>query len=260
MYALIFIICIWMLTPVYFIFSMAFTTPEVVHSYPKSFLPFIPFSTDTMRFFLGVPGVIPGLVNSVIVATTTTILSTTLAIPAGYAISRFLFLGRNFFRLSILGMLAFPLVVVSIPMAVTFIQLGLFDTVFSLALMHTAMTLPINVLIVSSVFAGVPYELEEAGQVLGCSPMQSFRHVIIPLAIPGIAASCLFTFAMSWNEVFAASILTLQNRTLPITLALALGGSDAYKFAGAFILLLPALIFMFFMRNYLFNMWGRLSN
>ncbi len=259
-YALAGVICLWIIVPIFFIFSMAFTTQETVRSYPKGFLPFIPFSTETMTFFLNSDGIVPGLINSVLVAVITLVLSTLIAAPAGYAISRYIFPGRNFFRLSILAVRAFPIVVLSIPLAVMFIQLGFFDSIYSLSLMHTALALPTTVLVIGSVFASIPYELEEAAQVFGCTPFQAFRHVVLPLVLPGIAASGLFTFVMSWNEVFAASILTIQNRTLPAQVLFALSNSsEAYQFAGGFFLLIPSLLFMFFIRNYLFNMWGQVS-
>lgn len=259
-YLIAILIALWILVPIYFIFSMAFTTPESVRSYPKNVLPFIPFSFDTMRFFLNSEGVLSGLVNSVIVAVITLTLSTIIAAPAGYAISRYIFPGRNFFRLSILAVRAFPIVVLSIPLAVLFIQIGFFDSIYSLSLMHTALALPTTVLVIGSVFASIPYELEEAAQVFGCTPFQAFRHVVLPLVIPGIAASAIFTFVLSWNEIFAASILTVRNRTLPAEVLLSLSeSSEAYQFAGGFFLMLPALIFMFFIRNYLFNMWGQVS-
>lgn len=259
-YALAIAICLWILVPIFFIFSMAFTTQETVRSYPKGFLPFIPFSTETMAFFLSSDGIIPGLINSVQVAVITLVLSTIIAAPAGYAISRYIFPGRNFFRLSILAVRAFPIIVLSIPLAVLFIQLGIFDNVYSLSLVHTAMTLPITVLVIGSVFASIPYELEEAAQVFGCTPFQAFRTVVLPLVLPGITASAIFTFVMSWNEVFAASILTIQNRTLPAQVFVALSNSsEAYQFAGGFFMLVPSLIFMFFIRKYLFNMWGQVS-
>ncbi len=259
-YALAIAICLWITVPIFFIFSMAFTTQETVRAYPKGFLPFIPFSTETMRFFLNSEGIIPGLINSILVAIITLVLSTLIAAPAGYAISRYIFPGRNFFRLSILAVRAFPIVVLSIPLAVMFIQLGFFDNIYSLSLMHTALTLPTTVLVLSSVFASVPYELEEAAQVFGCTPTQAFRQVVFPLVLPGIAASAIFTFVMSWNEVFAASILTIQNRTLPAQVLSSLSNSsEAYQFAGGFFMLIPSLIFMFFIRKYLFNMWGQVS-
>jgi len=259
-YAAGIVISLWILIPLFFFFSMAFTTQETVRSYPKNFLPFIPFSTSTMEFFLRSDGVGEGLINSVIVAVLTLILSTLLATPAGYAVSRYLFPGRDLFRLGILAVRAFPIVVLSIPLAVLFLRYNLFDSLLSLALMHTALAMPTSVLIIASVFASVPYELEEAGQVFGATPLQSFRHIVVPLVLPGIAASSVFTFVLSWNEVFAASILTLENRTLPALLLNQLSeSSDAYQFAGGFFLMVPSIIFMFFIRKHLFNMWGQVS-
>lgn len=253
-------IAVWILFPIWFIFSMAFTTREEVRSFPKSIFPFTPFSTDTMEFFLGVDGVTSGLINSLIVAVITVTLSTALAAPAGYAISRYVFPGRDLFRLGILGVRAFPVVVLSIPLAVLFIRANLFDNIMSVALMHTILTLPTTILVIASVFASVPFELEEAGQVFGASPWQSFRHIVLPLVIPGIAASSVLTFVLSWNEVFAASVLTLENRTLPALLLNQLSQSGpAYQFAGGFFLMIPSLIFMFIIRKYLFNMWGQVS-
>jgi multiple sugar transport system permease protein len=254
------LIALWILVPIFLIASMAFTTQATVRAYPKGVLPFIPFSLETMRFFLSSQGILPGIRNSVIVALITLALSTIIAAPAGYALSRYIFPGRDFFRLSILAVRAFPIVILAIPLAVVFINLGIFDSVYSLALMHTALTLPTTVLVIGSVFASIPYELEEAAQVFGCTPVQAFRHVVLPLVLPGVAAAAIFTFVMSWNEVFAASILTIQNRTLPAqVLAVLSYSSEPYQFAGGFFMMVPSLIFIFIIRRYLFNMWGQVS-
>ena len=254
------LLALWVLVPIWFIASMALTTPAEVRAYPKGVLPFIPFSLDTMRFFLSSRGIVPGLINSITVAMITLLLSTLIAAPAGYATSRYLFRGRDSYRLSVLAVRAFPVVILSIPLAVTFINLGIFDRVYSLALMHTALTLPTTILIIGSVFASIPYELEEAAQVFGCTPLQAFRRVVLPLVLPGIAAAAIFTFVMSWNEVFAATVLTVQNRTLPAQVLVSLQqSSEPYKFAGGFFMLLPSLIFIFVIRKYLFNMWGQIS-
>ncbi len=259
-YALAVGISLWILVPILFIGSMALTTPETVRAYPKGILPFIPFSTESMRFFLESDGVVPGFVNSVIVAVITLVLSTIIAAPAGYAISRYFFKGRDAFRLGILAVRAFPIVILAIPIAVMFISLGIFDNVGSLALMHTALTLPTTVLVIGSVFASVPYELEEAAMIFGCTPMKAFRYVVLPLVLPGIAAAAIFTFVMSWNEVFAASILTVRNRTLPAQVLFAIDGSpEHYQFAAAFFMLIPSLLFIFLIRRYLYNMWGQVT-
>ncbi len=251
-------IALWILIPIYFIASMALTTPATVRAYPKSVLPFIPFSFDTLQFFLNSRGIIPGIINSLIVAAITLVLSTIIAAPAGYALSRYLFRGRDLFRLGILAVRAFPIVVLAIPLAVVFINFGIYDSVYSLALMHTALALPTTILVIGSVFASIPYELEEAAQVFGCTPVQAFRRVVLPLVLPGIAAAAVFTFSMSWNEVFAASILTIRNRTLPAQILTTLNqSSEPYQFAGGFFMLIPSLLFIFFIRRYLFNMWGQ---
>jgi multiple sugar transport system permease protein len=259
-YLLAVLLCLWVLVPIWFIASMALTTPAQVRAYPKGVLPFIPFSFDTMRFFLNSSGILAGTLNSILVAGITLVLSTLIAAPAGYAISRYLFRGRDAYRLSILAVRAFPIVILAIPLAVVFINLRLYDSIYSLALMHTALTLPTTILVVGSVFAGIPYELEEAAQVFGCTPLRAFRTVVLPLAAPGIAAAAIFTFVMSWNEVFAASILTVRNRTLPAQVLYALNqSSEAYQFAGAFFMMIPALIFILLIRRYLFNMWGQVT-
>ncbi|HEU0291980.1 MAG TPA: carbohydrate ABC transporter permease [Anaerolineales bacterium] len=254
------LISLWVLIPIWFIASMALTTPAEVRSYPKGILPFIPLSTETIQFFLNSRGILPGLRNSIVVALITLVLSILIAAPAGYALSRFLFRGRDAFRLAILAVRAFPIVVLSIPLAVVFLRVGIYDNVYSLALMHTALALPTTILVLSSVFSSIPYELEEAAMVFGCSPAQAFRYVVLPLVMPGIAASAIFTFVLSWNEVFAATILTIQNRTLPAQVLVTLNqSSEPYQFAGGFFMMIPALIFIFFIRRYLFNMWGQIS-
>jgi multiple sugar transport system permease protein len=254
------LISLWVLIPILFIASMALTTPEEVRSYPKGILPFIPLSTETMEFFLNSRGILPGLRNSIVVAMITLVLSILIAVPAGYALSRYLFQGKDVFRLSILAVRAFPIVVLSIPLAVVFLRVGIYDSVYSLAFMHTALALPTTILVISSVFSSIPYELEEAAMVFGSSPFQAFRYVVLPLVMPGIAAAAIFTFVLSWNEVFAATILTIQNRTLPAQVLVTLNqSSEPYQFAGGFFLMIPALIFIFYIRRYLFNMWGQIS-
>ena len=99
--------------------------------------------------------------------------------------------------------------------------------------------------------------MEEAAWTLGCSPLQAFRRIVVPLALPGLAAAAVFSFVTSWNEVFAASILTLRERTLTAYLLSVLGEAPLpFRFAGGFFLVVPALIFLFLIRRYLFSMWG----
>ena len=251
------LLALWVILPIYFITVAAFSTPDAVYRYPKQLLP-RDVSTETMRFFLESEGVLGSLGRSVMVAAVTLAITLAIGTPAGYALARFGFRGADTFRLTIVSTRAFPIVILSIPLAVMFLRWGIDDSVFGLALAHTALALPFAVLVTSSVFAGISVELEEAAMTLGCGRAGAFRRVALPLALPGLAAAAIFVFIISWNEVFAASILTLQNPTLPAQVLAVLEQSPLpFRFAGGFFLLAPSLIVIFVIRKYLFNMWGR---
>jgi multiple sugar transport system permease protein len=251
------LLALFILAPIYLIAVSAFTPRENAFDFPRSVIP-TAVSTDTILFFLNASGVIDAFWRSVIVALITLGLSLLIGAPAGYAVARYAFRGRGAYRLAVLATRAFPIVILAIPLAVTYRLWGIDDTVLGVALMHTALALPFTVLITSSVFISVPRELEEAAQTLGCNPLQAFARVSLPLALPGLAAAAIFTWVLSWNDVFAAVILTLRNPTLPAKILTALTQSPIYyQFAAGFVMLIPSVVVIFFIRRYLLGMWGR---
>ena len=249
-------LALWTLFPIYLVALAAFSERSAIYNYPKPLVP-SRFSTDTMSFFVNSTGVLSSLRNSVIVALGTIVLGLLIGTPAGYALARFRFRGRDLVQVGVLVSKMFPIAILSIPLAVTFIQLGLYDTLQGVIVIHTAMVLPFIVIVTSGVFLGVSRELEEAATTLGTSRFGAFVRVALPLALPGLAAAAIFTFVTSWNEVFAATILTVRNTTLPAQVLASLNISPLYfRFAGGFFLIIPSLFFIFFMRRYLFNLWG----
>ncbi len=257
LYVAAILITLFLLLPIYLITIAALSPRAAVNDFPKSLVP-RELSLETLLFFLNSRGVVASAWNSVMVGAITLVLSLVIGTPAGYALARFAFRGRDAFKMLILTTRAFPIVILSIPLAVTFIQWGLYDTILAVALVHTALALPTTVLITSSIFVSVPRDVEEAALTLGCTPLGAFLRIALPLALPGLAAASLFTFVLSWIEVFAAAILTVSQRTLPAQVFTSLGDSPlSFRFAGGFALIVPSLIFIFFIRRYLFNMWGR---
>lgn len=249
------LLCAWVLVPLYLLAVNTLSSPEAVQAFPKAFVP--EFDLGSLRFFAGFDGMIAALGNSVLTAALTMVISIAIGTPAGYALSRFEFRGKELFRLLVLLTRAFPLPLLALPLAVLFIRTGLDDTAIGLALVHAMLAMPFAVLITFSLFSGIPVELEEAAWTLGCSRFGAFARVVLPLILPGIAASAIFAFVISWNEVFAAAVLTIENRTLTAFLLQNLDTSPLHlKFAGGFILVVPALIFIFAVRKYLFAMWG----
>lgn len=246
---------IWVVLPIYFLVVNAWSSQDAVNAFPKAFVP--EMNHESLSFLLGFDGVLSSLVNSLIVAAITMIFSVGLGAPAGYALARYEFRGKGTFRLLILLTRAFPLPLLALPLTVLYIRLGVDDTLVGLALVHTMLALPFAVLITFSLFSGVPTELEEAAWVFGCTKVQAFRRVVLPIALPGLAASAIFAFVISWNEVFASSVLMIQNRTLTAFLLQNLDVSPMHmKFAGGALLVLPAATFMFLIRKHLFAMWG----
>jgi multiple sugar transport system permease protein len=246
----------WVLVPIYFVALGAFGGRLGVFRWPKSVWP-TDMSFAPMMQVLAIEGVFNALLNSLIAAGLTVVFSILLGAPAGYALARYAFPGQNAYRLLVLLTRAFPLAILALPLTVSFIRLGLYDTPFGVSLIHTVLALPFAALVTQSLFMGIPREYEEAAWVFGCTRFQAFLKVVMPLALPGLAATAIFAFVISWNEVFAASILTVRERTLTAYLLKILAESPLhYRFAGGFILILPSVLFIFAVRKYLFAVWG----
>jgi multiple sugar transport system permease protein len=246
----------WVLVPIYFVALGAFGGRLGVFRWPKSVWP-TDISFAPMMQFLAIEGVFNALLNSLIAAGLTVVFSILLGAPAGYALARYAFPGQNAYRLLVLLTRAFPLAILALPLTVSFIRLGLYDTPFGVSLIHTVLALPFAALVTQSLFMGIPREYEEAAWVFGCTRFQAFLKVVLPLALPGLAATAIFAFVISWNEVFAASVLTVRERTLTAYLLAVLSESPLhYRFAGGFLLIVPSVLFIFAVRRYLFAVWG----
>jgi multiple sugar transport system permease protein len=247
------LISLFMLTPVYLVTLAAFSSRAAIFDYPRGLGP-TSLSLESITFFVTFQGVLPALGRSLLVGAITVVLSLLLGCPAGYAVARYQFRGRDLLQLLLVNVRAVPVVIISIPLLVTFIQWNLYDTVLSVALVHTAITLPFTVLLSSSVFVRVPAELEEAAMSLGTGRLGAVVRVVLPNSVPGLAAAALFAFVTSWNEVFVAVILTQNSTTLPAQVVSQLSVSPLpFRFAGGFALMVPAFVFILLMRPYLFS-------
>ncbi len=255
LYVIIAIVVVWFLTPIILITISAFAVPDDYYN-PNLLIPRHYTTSHFYKLFVTL-GAGKSILISIYVAGVTILLSFILGVPAGYALARYIFKGKNSLKLFILSTRMFPLMVLAIPLLVIYMRFGISDTVIGVALAHTTMVLPFVILISSSILAGVDVEFEEAAEIFGLSRIGAFFKITLPLALPGLAASAIFAFIMSWNEVFVASILTLQNRTLPAhILNTAMASPDYFKFTAGFIMAVPALVFIFFARKYLVTMWG----
>jgi len=162
------------------------------------------------------------LLNSVGIATLTTLLALVLGIPASYAIARLPVPGKGILLLAIVGSTAFPQIATVSPLYLIMRELGLRDTWTALVLAHTSFALPLTIWLLAGFIRELPPVLEEAAQVDGASPARMFTSIILPLLAPGLASTALLTFLFSWNEFLFAYTFTATeaSRTVPVALAL----------------------------------------
>src|SRR5262249_27259968 len=149
------LLTMFMITPLYLITIAAFSQRASVFDYPRALFP-TQLSLDSVSFFLTTHGILPALERSLLVGLITVALSLLLGCPAGYAIARYPFKGRDLAQLLLLSVRMFPALVLAIPLAVTFIEWRLFHTPWGVAFLHTAMALPVTVLLSARVFLPVP--------------------------------------------------------------------------------------------------------
>ena len=192
-------------------------------------------------------GVGATLVNSLIVAICTTALAIVLGAPAAYALARFEFRGKHELWFWFVTNRMISPIVLALPFFLITRQLGLLDTHIALILIYLTFNLPIVIWICTDQFRAIPKDLDEAALLEGASQWRIFRSVCLPLAMPGVAVSAIFSFIFSWNELMFALVLTRSEaKTAP---AMAVSFMEGYDLpygkimATATLIVIPVTIF-----------------
>jgi multiple sugar transport system permease protein len=211
-----------------------------------------------VKFFDVFSGAGEALMNSVQAAIYTIILALTIGGSLGYALARTEIKGKEAIGLGALVVRMFPTIAISVSAAVMLINFGLFDSMIGLAIVYAIPNIGLTAWITRGIFMGVNKELEEASLVFGATKLQTFTRITLPLVLPAFAASSMYAFITAWNDTGVALLLTNQNKTLALLLYNAIGGSSSvhYAAAGSILLITPALIFTFFLRKYINQLWG----
>jgi len=212
------------------------------------------FSSEHFKKILGGESFWIWMGNSLIVSIGTCLLGLVIAIPAGYAFSRYKFTGRDVSMFAFLLVQMFPGIIILVPYFLVMKTLGLLNSHLGLILAYCVTALPLCVWMLKGFFDTVPRELEEAAVLDGCNQFQVFTKVVLPLSLPAVAVTALFSFLAAWNEFLLALTFNTSNDmyTLPVGLASLISstGQAWGDFAAASILVsLPvALLFLFFQR------------
>jgi len=181
------------------------------------------------------------------VASSTTILAVLLGLPAAYALARFEFRGKKDLWFWFITNRMISPIVLALPFFLIARNLGMLDSRITLILIYLTFNLPIVIWICTDQFRAIPFELDEAALLEGASQWRIFRSICLPLAMPGVAVSSIFSFIFSWNELMFALVLTRSNaKTAP---AMAVSFMEGYNLpygkimATSTLIVVPVLIF-----------------
>lgn len=162
-----------------------------------------------------------GVLNSIIVAGSTTLICLFFGLLTAYAMSRLRFTGKHILMLSLVAVQMLPAIALVIPLFFIIRILGLVNTPASLILTYSGFTITYAVWVLTSYLNSLPFELEEAAFLDGCSRLQALRYVTFPLAVPGLIAVGIFSFLVAWNEFLYALVFThtAAAKTLPVIIS-----------------------------------------
>jgi multiple sugar transport system permease protein len=226
--AAIAVILLWSLFPIYWAFNTSLSTLSGADSTPAHYFP-SPLVAASYRAVLGIGGAGSGisgqlgrsLLNSTIESGAAMVLTVVIAVFAAYAFARLRFKFKRTIFVSVLATLLLPAYATLIPLYRIMASLGLVNTYIAVILVYVSGFLPLAIWILYNYFNTIPPELEEAASVDGASPMVALLRVVIPVAMPGIAAAAIITFLLGWAQFLFPLILTTDLSTQPVTVIVA---------------------------------------
>lgn len=240
--------------PLVWLLSTSLKTPQELATLAPSL---IPRHWDWQNFAeaLGSQDLVHAGANSLIVAVASTILVTVIAMPAAYALARFRTRMRGVALGWILVSQVFPTILIVIPLFLILQQFGLNNTLIGLTVVYLVWSLPFALWLLQGYVAGIPRDLEEAAAVDGAGRLRVLTSIVLPLLLPGIVATALFSFVSAWNEFFFALVLIQDPalNTLPLALAKFVGQEGQVKLgalaAGSLLATIPSLLFFSFLQR-----------
>ncbi len=196
------------------------------------------------------------LANSTAIALAVTLTGVALASTAGYALSRFRFLGRSSMLNGLLVTQMFPATMLLLPLYLIMIKLKLINSYLGVTVIYTATALPFCIWQLKGYYDTIPFSLEEAAGIDGCSRWQSFLRVILPLAAPALVITALFSFMTAWNEYVVAALMLqdVEKFTLPLGLRMFQSNMSTQwglYAAGALLVAVPVVLMFLLLSRYL---------
>lgn len=219
-YTLLIVFALPVVVPLLWMLSVALRGNDAVFSIPLQLVP-PEFTFAAVGSVLRDPDVLRLFLNSYVIAIVVTLICVVFASLAGYGLARYRFRGRRVVVLYVLMTQMFPLVLLAVPYFLLITRVGLYDTYPALVLANASFALPFCILMLRDFAEKIPRELDEAAAIDGCSPFRTYLSVILPVMRPGLVATGVYAFILSWNEFLFAVVLTNTTASRPLTVGIA---------------------------------------
>jgi ABC-type glycerol-3-phosphate transport system permease component len=246
--------------PLVWMLSTSLKPPREVFALPPTLVPAAPTLQNFARLFAET-AFLTYFANSVLVSALTVLLTMTVGAAGAYSLTRFRFPGREAVARLILATYMFAPIMIVIPIYILARRIGLVNTHLALVLSYASFCLPFSLWLLRAFFRSIPVELEEAALVDGAGRARAVVHVVVPLALPGVLATSIFTFTLAWNDYVFTRILVASDelKTLPV------GVQDLFSaavvdwgliMAAGMVITIPALAFFMAVQRHLVAGWG----
>lgn len=218
-YAALTLLTLFVVTPALWLFLTAFKSSSEIVSGVGSFFP-REFTWENFAIALREQPIIKSALNSAVVSVASAVLTVILAVPAAYFVARYRSRASSGVMIWVILSQMFPYILISIPLFLVLIRVGLYDNLFGLVLVYTVWNLPFCLWMLRNFIEGIPFELEEAAAIDGAGRFTILRRVVGPLLVPGLVVTAVFSFINSWNEFFFALVLIKNPDIAPLSLLL----------------------------------------
>ncbi len=232
--------------PVLRVLTISLRPGDQLHSRSLSIIP-EGVSLDSFKRLFSDTDYLKWMLNSAIVSLCVTLLGVTLASTSGYAISRFSFKGRRSAMIALITTQMFPATMLLLPMFMMLRALHLWNTFGGLIIIYSATALPFCVWTMKGYYDTIPASLEEAAAIDGCGAFGSFWKIVLPLALPALVITALFSFMAAWSEYLVAAVVLNDKRLYTLPLGLKMFQSNfstewGLYAAGALIVAIPVMV------------------
>jgi multiple sugar transport system permease protein len=249
-------ILLFIIFPLYWTVTSAFRPTEVIFAQGYETITSLDFTVSNIFELFTETGFRHFLYNSLIVAGGATLLTGTLAVLGGYGLARAQFRGKRNLARIVLFTYMFPSMLIGIPLYAIFFQAGLLNSKPALILAHSSRSLPFTLWLMWQFFQTIPRAYEESAWIYGASTFKAFRQIVAPMAIPGVIATAIFAFALSWNDYTLAVILMTDSNSFTIPVGIeAFQAREivhwGYLNAASFVAMVPAFLLVLFMQKYI---------